>query len=137
MSQIQLLVDVSQNQEISQAKLIKKNSWPMTLADLYVETFNPLLLLLPIMFVHIGILRGTILMAVMTLLQTISAKLNYESTRLQYQNLHFSRNEDFETLISAPRVGNSWLVTIFAKLYPVGLVLHSAIAIMLCSLITD
>ena len=137
MSQIQLLVDVSQNQEISQAKLVKKNSWPMTLADLYVETFNPLLLLLPIMFVHIGILRGTILMAVMTLLQTISAKLNYESTRLQYQNLHFSRNEDFETLISAPRVGNSWLVTIFAKLYPVGLVLHSAIAIMLCSLITD
>ena len=109
----------------------------MTLADLYVETFNPLLLLLPIMFVHIGILRGSILMAVMTLLQTISAKLNYESTRLQYQNLHFSRNEDFETLISAPRVGNSWLVTIFAKLYPVGLVLHSAIAIMLCSLITD
>ena len=67
---------------MSHARLVKKNSWPMTLADLYVETFNPLLLLLPIMFVHIGILRATILMAVMTLLQIISAKLNYESTRL-------------------------------------------------------
>ena len=84
-SQIQLLVNVSHTQNrssVSHARLVKKNSWPMTLADLYVETFNPLLLLLPIMFVHIGILRATILMAVMTLLQIISAKLNYESTRL-------------------------------------------------------
>ena len=118
-------------------KRVSKNSWLISFADLYVETFNPLLLLLPIMFVHIGILRASILMAVMTLLQAISAKLNFESTRLQHENLNFMRNEDFETMISAPRVGNSWLITIFSKLYPVGLVLHSAIAIMLCSLVTD
>ena len=63
-------------------KRTTKNSWLMSFADLYVETFNPLLLLLPIMFVHIGILRASILMTVMTLLQAVSAKLNFESTRL-------------------------------------------------------
>ena len=109
----------------------------MAFSDLYVETFSPMLLLLPIMFVHIGILRASILMFLMTVFQAISAKLNFESTRLQHENLYFTRNEDFETLISAPRVGNSWLITIFAKMYPVVLVLNSAVAIMLFSLVTD
>ena len=60
----------------------QKNSWILTFFDLYVETFNPLLLLLPIMFVHIGILRATLLMFTMTIFQTIAAKLYLESTRL-------------------------------------------------------
>ena len=89
------------------------------------------------MFVHIGIWRATTVMAVTWAMQTIGAKLNLECTRLQRENMFFARNEDFETLVSAPRVGNSWLMSLFAKLYPIKLVLNSAVAIMVCSIVMD
>lgn len=115
----------------------RKNSWCHAFWDLYLETFSPLLLVLPIMFVQIGVVRGSILMSIMLVIQTICAKLNFESTRLQRENLHLARNEDFETLISAPRVDNSMLIAIFAKMYPVVLVLNSSFAIMIFSIAVD
>ena len=45
----------------------KRSSWVLSLADLYVETFSPLFLLMPIMFVHIGALRATIVFTVVWL----------------------------------------------------------------------
>ena len=96
-----------------------------------------MLLLLPVMFVHIGIWRATAVMAATWALQTVGAKLNLECTRLQRENMFFTRNEDFETLVSAPRVSGSWLMNIFAKLYPVKLLVNSAVAIMVCSLVVD
>ena len=51
--------------------------------------------------------------------------------------MNFARNEDFETLISAPRVQGSWLVNYFSKLYPVMLVLGSTVAIAVCCLVAD
>ena len=76
-------------------------------------------------------------MAATWALQTVGAKLNLECTRLQRENMFFARNEDFETLVSAPRVSNSWLMNIFAKLYPMKLIVNSAVAIMVCSLVID
>ena len=39
--------------------------------------------------------------------------------------------------MSAPRVGNSSLIAIFGKMYPFVLVVNSAIAIIICSIVTD
>ena len=89
------------------------------------------------MFVHVGVARATLLMFSSAALQTIGAKLNLECTRLQHGNLHLRKNEDFETLISASRTEQSAMVAYAAKLYPVKLVMHSAISIMICSLVAD
>ena len=96
-----------------------------------------MLVLHPVMFVHIGVARGSLLMLASTGLQTIAAKLNLECTRLQFGNLQLRKNEDFETLISASRTEQSVIVNFAAKLYPIKLVLHSAITIMVCSFIAD
>ena len=66
----------------NQAPKIRKNSSVMAFSDMYVENFSPLLLALPIMFAHIGIIRASILMLVIQILQTFCTKLNFESTRL-------------------------------------------------------
>ena len=109
----------------------------MALCDLYVETFSPLFLLIPIMFVHIGVLRASLVFFVVWIMQVIAVKLNFESTRLQRGNIKFSRNEDFEELIRAPNMQKSWLITLFSKFYPVMLILSSAVAIIICSMIAD
>ena len=46
----------------------RRSSWLLALTDLYVETFSPLFLLLPIMFVHIGFMRATIVFTIVWLL---------------------------------------------------------------------
>jgi hypothetical protein len=89
------------------------------------------------MFVHIGIIKASIIMLSLGIMQIIATNLNFECTRLQRENINFARNEDFETLISAPRVQGSWLINYFAKLYPAMLVLSSTIAIVICCLIAD
>ena len=115
----------------------RRSSWLLALADLYVETFSPLFLLLPIMFVHIGAVRASIVFAIVWLLQVMAARLNFESTRLQRGNFNFARNEDFEELIRAPHLQKSWLITLFSKFYPIMLILSSAVAIIVCSMIAD
>ena len=115
----------------------RRNSWCQAFCDLYLETFSPLLVVIPIMFVHIGIARASILMFGTYILQTLCAKLNLESTRLQRENINFARNEDFETLISAPRVENSLMIAAIGKLYPILLVLNSTITIIICSIAFD
>ena len=109
----------------------------MAFADLYTETFSPMLLVLPIVFIQIGVVNATLVLAAVTVMQGICARLNFECTRLQQENLYFDRNEDFETLITNPRVGNSILIALFSKMYPIKLVLNSAIAIMICSIVAD
>ena len=89
------------------------------------------------MFVHIGLLPASMILLSLCIMQVIVARLNLECTRLQRENINFARNEDFETLISAPRVQGSWLVNYFSKLYPAMLVLSSAVAIVICCLIAD
>ena len=74
--------------------------WFLALIDLFSESLSPMLVLYPVMFVHVGVARATLLMLASTLLQTISARLVLEATRLQHGNLHLGKNEDFETLIS-------------------------------------
>ena len=37
---------------------------------------------MPIMFVHIGFVRSTVIIATVWLIQAVAAKLNFESTRL-------------------------------------------------------
>ena len=59
-----------------------------------------MLVLYPVMFMHVGVARGTFLMLGSTILQTISARFILEATRLKHGNLHLGKNEDFETLIS-------------------------------------
>lgn len=58
------------NTTIDQSSLHKdsklRKSWFSALVDLYLETFNPVLLLLPVMFIHIGIWRASILMVAVT-----------------------------------------------------------------------
>ena len=54
----------------------------MAYFDVYLETFSPMLVILPIMFVHIGIMRASIIMFVSWVMQALAAKLNLESTRL-------------------------------------------------------
>ena len=109
----------------------------MAICDLYVETFSPLTLLMPIMFVHIGIARASIVFAFVWLLQIVSVKLNLESTRLQRGNINFTRNEDFEELIQSPSIQKTWLLTFFSKLYPAMLISTSSFAIIMCSMVTD
>ena len=102
-----------------------------------------MLVLYPVMFMHVGVARGTLLMLGSSVLTTISARFTLEATRLQHGNLHLGRNEDFETLISASTNASnfegekSMMVALASKLYPVKLVLHSAVTIMVCSLVAD
>lgn len=99
-----------------------------------------MLVLHPVMFVHVGIARGTLLMLGSTVLQTISAKLNLECTRLQRGNLSLNKNEDYETLVgnsTAADAEKSMVVTYAQRVYPLKLVLNSAITIMVCSLVAD
>ena len=111
--------------------------WFLALCDLFSESFSPLLVLQPLMFVHVGVAHGSLLMVGSAVLQFICAKLNLECTRLQHGNLHLGRNEDFETLISASKTEHSAMIAYAAKLYPVKLVMNSAITIMLCSHVAD
>jgi len=92
------------------------------------------------MFVHIGVLRSSILMIAFWALQTYAAKLNLESTRLQRENINFTRYEDQETLLSAmcsARIHEKRLVGLFSKLYPLMLILNSALSIAICAMVTD
>ena len=115
----------------------RRSSWLLSLTDMYVETFSPLFLLMPIMFVHIGAVRASILIGVVWLVQLAAAKLNFESTRLQRGNINFGRNEDFEELIRSPNLQKSWLISLFSNFYPIMLIFSSAVAIIICSMITD
>ena len=117
--------------------------WFLALCDIFSESLSPMLVLYPVIFVHVGVARGTLLLLVSTLLSTFSAKLNLESTRLKHGNLHLGRNEDFETIISDSSNASSFdgerslIVALASKLYPIKLVLHSAVTIMICSLVAD
>ena len=54
----------------------------MAFADLYTETFSPMLLVLPIVFIQIGVVNATLVLAAVTVMQGICARLNFECTRL-------------------------------------------------------
>lgn len=54
----------------------------LTYCDLFSESLSPMLVLLPVMFVHVGIGYGTLLLLVSALLQAVTARLILESTRL-------------------------------------------------------
>ena len=102
-----------------------------------------MLVLLPIMFVHVGILRASLIMLASTILQGLSARFTLEATRLQHGNLNLGKNEDFETLTTASISSaafpseKSLMVSLATKLYPIKLVLHSALTIMVCTLVAD
>ena len=123
--------------QASQNGKVAKKSWLVAVFDLYIATFSPLLVVLPIMFVHVGILRASVIMFAIWLLQTLTTKLNFESTRLQRENMNLTRHEDFETLISAPRLQGSWLISTFSAMYPMVLFFYSTITIIVCSVMTD
>lgn len=76
-------------------------------------------------------------MVIVTFFQTLAAKLYLINTRLQRENLNFNRNEDFETLISAHSFEKNWLVVIITKMYPIMLILNSALGIIVCSIVAD
>lgn len=101
--------------------------------DLYVETFDPIVLLIPYVFQQIGILYATHVLLVSTFLLGLSAKLMLESTRLQPNNLQFQRNEDYESLINGNRMTQSWIISLTGKLYPVQLIISTSIATMVLS----
>ena len=62
---------------------------------------------------------------------------------MKHGNLHLGKNEDFETLISDSSNASNFageqsaMVCLASKLYPIKLVLHSAVTIMVCSLVAD
>ena len=52
--------DMARNCEMKRHKTTSR--WFLALCDIFSESFSPLLVLLPTMFVHVGVARGTLLM---------------------------------------------------------------------------
>lgn len=87
--------------------------------DIFVDSFDPFVLLFPYIFQQIGFIFSTQIMLVCTLLLGLSAKLMIESSRLQPGNLFMQKKEDFESLVNSNRISQNLMVNIAGKIYPI------------------
>lgn len=103
----------------------------------YLEHFDATMLLIPFLFVKIGYISASFQLLAFSMLSAFCAKMMVESARLMVGNYHMHNREDFESLISSNRVNQNWLVGTTYSIYPILLVIGSAISIILTSSLID